>query len=816
MRLSGDHPRPRTAAWAVLVAENLALALAYVAGARLGLTVAFANENVTAVWPPTGIAVAALLLRGRRLWPGIAVGAFVTNWSNGLPVHIAAGVAIGNTLAPVLAVVLLERLGMNRCLGRVRDVLTLFSVSSIAMVVSAGIGTAVLVAGGALGATAAPLTWLLWWVGDTVGVVVYAPLLLTLAAIPRTESPILRRPLHAVLLLSAGPLVTVFAMRTDPRIRYLVLPVALWAAMRLEQQGAAVSTVLLSSIAIWHTTHTATPGPATDLDLVLIQGLNATLALTLLSFAAVMNERRRAQEDLRRAAADLEDRVDARTRDLRESEQRLEQAQRLAHIGSFQWDAKTDTNLWTDQLYEIYGLTPDGDPPGYEEYLGFVRPDYRDRARLSVEEAIAASGSVGHEYPIVLRDGSQKWVHAYVDVIHDDEGKLAGLRGTCQDITDRKQAEVALRASEEKLRALLGSAPDAIIVADEHGRIVLVNDQVTNLLGYSTQELIDERVEMLLPEPLKVSHAAERRRYVEDPHRRLMGAGRDLSARHRNGKLVPVDISLSPVRTEAGVLVFASMRDATERRRVEEALRDALERETEAAHYLRRLDTTKNDFLNAVSHELRTPLTTILGYSQLLRTEDFDEATRMDMLERVHSNAERLEKLLGDLLDIDRLHRGIVEPRRRHADLRDLLDSALATLDLRGHPLTINARSADVFVDPAHTERIVENLVSNAVKYTPAGGHIWVEASADGLGGITLVVSDEGPGIPADQREEIFEPFIQGGQDTFKQGTGIGLSLVKRFARLHGGRAWVEDRPGGGSAFYVHMPGAADTHPAVA
>ncbi len=806
-----------------LVIEIAILALAYVASARLGLTLAFANENVTAIWPPTGIAVAALVLRGRRLWPGIAAGALIANWSHELPVHLAAGVAVGNTLGPLVAAVLLERLRFRPSLERVRDVIALIvGGGAIPMIVSATVGTAILAAGGELAASAVASTWIVWWAGDAMGVVVFAPLLLTLASIPKGQSPFLSHPVQGMFFVAATVGAAAVALRMGPSIRYIVLPIALWTAMRFEQHGAAVSTGVLSLIAIWHTAGPGAPSLPTDSALLLLQGLNTTLAITLLSFAAVMNERRRAQEDLRSAAAELEDRVRERTADLMASEDRLARARRLAHIGSFQWDAPTDCNLWSDELFRIYGLAPGSDPPGMEDYLSFIDPNERDRVREAVAATIASGESLGHQYPIVLRDGTRKWVHAYVEVIRGPDDELLGLRGTCQDITEHRRAEDALRASEERMRALLSSAPDAMVVSDQDGTIILVNDEVTNLLGYERDELLGRPVEILLPNDLSTDHGEHRRRYQQRPRRRPMGAGQELSARTRGGDLVPVDVSLSPVETEEGVVVFASIRDATERRRSEATLRTALAREQEATVHLRTLDAAKNAFLSAVSHELRTPLTTILGFTELLQSDGLDEATKSDLLSRVDANAQRLQRLLGDLLDIDRLQRGIVEPRRQRVNLADLVDRALASMRLRDHPLTVEVDHAAVWIDPAQAERIVENLVSNAVKYTPPHTPITLVASAPIGGGATFVVSDEGSGIPDGQKESIFEPFVRGGDDTFTQGTGIGLALVERFARLHGGRAWVEDRPTGGASFHVQLPGPTDTderssaHPAVA
>jgi PAS domain S-box-containing protein len=356
-----------------------------------------------------------------------------------------------------------------------------------------------------------------------------------------------------------------------------------------------------------------------------------------------------------------------------------------------------------------------------------------------------------------------------------------------------------------------------VVVVDDEGRIVLLNEQTTKLLGYESEELVGEKVEILIPDDLRTRHRSDREEYVGKPTVRPMGAGHELSARRKDGSFVPVDISLSPVETDDGMLVLALMRDASERRSVEEMLRSALDRERHAADDLRKLDEAKSAFLSAVSHELRTPLTAILGFAELLQDEDIRESDMMgDLVDRLHGSANRLALLLSDLVDVDRLERGILEPHRRRSLLRDLVDRALVPVDGARHDIELRIDNAFVTVDPAQAERIVENLVSNAIKYTPAGSRIEVVATTRLDGGVSITVMDDGPGIAKELQRSIFEPFVRGQTGTFTPGTGLGLALVDRFAKLHDGRAWVEDRDGGGAAFHVELPGVGAEQHAVA
>jgi hypothetical protein len=254
-------------------------------------------------------------------------------------------------------------------------------------------------------------------------------------------------------------------------------------------------------------------------------------------------------------------------------------------------------------------------------------------------------------------------------------------------------------------------------------------------------------------------------------------------------------------------LIQGVMFDVTERKQAEQALRESERKEREAAERLRALDEMKNTFLAAVSHELRSPLTSILGLALTLEQTDMPHEDRTDLLARLATNARKLDRLLEDLLDIDRLNRGIVTPIVRSTDVGALVRRTIESLDVPGErTIQVDTETVMASVDPAKVERIVENLVANAVRHTESGTSIWVRSWAED-GGAVIAVEDDGPGVPADLQAAIFEPFRQGPTASpHAPGTGIGLSLVAMFAELHGGRAWVQDRSGGGASFRVFLP----------
>jgi signal transduction histidine kinase len=234
-----------------------------------------------------------------------------------------------------------------------------------------------------------------------------------------------------------------------------------------------------------------------------------------------------------------------------------------------------------------------------------------------------------------------------------------------------------------------------------------------------------------------------------------------------------------------------------------------LEQNQQVIARLQESDEMKNTFLSAISHELRTPLTSILGFALTLqrRPESMAQAQKDQALDLIVESAQKLEVLLADLLDLDRLTRGVVDLQAVRADVGELTRRVVNSLSLPARPV-VEVEPAYADIDAGKLERIVENLVYNAFHHTPAGTHVWVKVEGD-KDEVFLTVEDDGPGVPSELRQRIFEPFDRGAAPSHSPGTGIGLSLVSRFVALHHGQAWVEERPGGGASFKVRIPVAA-------
>jgi len=244
----------------------------------------------------------------------------------------------------------------------------------------------------------------------------------------------------------------------------------------------------------------------------------------------------------------------------------------------------------------------------------------------------------------------------------------------------------------------------------------------------------------------------------------------------------------------------------------ESQLEKALNREQTAAERLRAVDAMKDTFLRAVSHDLRNPLTAILGVALTLeRTRmELPREQGMELLGMLVEKAHKLDRLLADLLDLNRLEQGVLEPNRSPTDLGALVRHLVEEIDqLDGRPVHVEVGPLVADIDGPKVERIIENLLINTMRHTPPGTPVWIRARVRGPD-LDLIVEDSGPGVPPELAGTIFEPFRQGPSPSgdHSPGVGIGLSLVARFAQLHGGRAWVGERHGGGAAFHVVLPNA--------
>jgi PAS domain S-box-containing protein len=341
---------------------------------------------------------------------------------------------------------------------------------------------------------------------------------------------------------------------------------------------------------------------------------------------------------------------------------------------------------------------------------------------------------------------------------------------------------------------------DGVVVLDLGGKVVDANSAAERLLGQPLARIVGQPAPRVLP----AWDGVIRTQLAE-------GGGDMVEEIAADGRIHEVTVSTLTDHLEwpTGQLVVA--RDVTERRGVERQLRDSLEREQALTRHLRALDQMKSTFLQAVSHELRNPLASVVGIALTLqrRQRELESGDAADLLHRLSKSARKMDRLLNDLLDLDRLAQPTVTPERECVDVGELVERVVkeTVAEFPEHrPIHVDACPLRLEIDPPKVERIVENLLANAVRHTPPGTPVWVRVEPRDHGAL-LTVEDAGPGVPEQLRDAIFEPFRQGpAPASHAPGLGVGLALVRVFAQLHGGGAWVEERQGQGASFRVHLP----------
>ena len=439
--------------------RSLALGIVYYLAARLSLELALVGENITPLWPPTGIALVAFLLFGRHLWPGVALAAFVVNVPISESALAALVTAAGNTLAPLAAAVLLVRVRFRPQLDRLRDAVAIVIAALASTAISATIGATTLLVAGAITGGEYLAAWSVWWAGDAMGILVVAPVLFTLTTIREHPIPHGWKVAEAVVLAAVLFGISSLTVATDLPFYFLLFPVLGWAAWRFQQPGATPAALIVSVFATWAAVEGQGPfgGLSLPQEMFTLQFFNATVALTSFFFAAIVSERLRSGRALEEAAAELEQRVEARTAELTAANERLAEAQQLAHLGSWEWDVATGAVTWSDEMYRIHGMDADGEPMTFERAIDFARTEERERIRANVQRAIAAGTETipDIEYRIVRPDGDERTLYGKARLVCAEDGSVRRMLGTVEDVTVRRGLEREHRIAETLQQALL-------------------------------------------------------------------------------------------------------------------------------------------------------------------------------------------------------------------------------------------------------------------------------------------------------------------------------------------------------------------------
>ncbi len=495
---------------------------------------------------------------------------------------------------------------------------------------------------------------------------------------------------------------------------------------------------------------------------------------------------------------------------LRESEQRFrDTAQQLtlaaeaAQLGVWDLDLANGRLDWDAGMFRIYGLGEQDFGHAVEEWTCNLLPESQEQATADFEHGLAHPETpYESEFRIRRGDGQIRHIRAIAQAISGPGGRAERVIGINEDITERKAAETAVVEHAQHTQAILDNMVDGIITIDVNGIMQSFNPAAKRIFGYGADEVLGRNVRMLMPSPHREAHDSYLRNYQRTGVARIIGIGREVEGQRKDGSLFPMELALSEITQHGQPLYVGMARDITERKRVERM---------------------KNEFVSTVSHELRTPLTSISGSLGMVASGALGELPEKagEMVAIAQRNSERLTLLINDLLDMEKIAAGKLHFEMRPQPLKSLLDQALESYQSYGdqHQVELVLESGvpeiDVRADGRRLMQVMGNLLSNAVKFSVPGGSVRVSAQAlsapDAC--VRVSVADDGPGVPEDFREHIFEKFAQADASDTRQkgGTGLGLAITRELVEHMGGRIGFDSVEGAGATFWFELPLALDS-----
>ena len=800
--------------------QLIAVAIGYFVFAKLGLMLASVHPSASPIWPPTGIALAAVLLGGQRMWPAIFIGAFAANATTAGTLTTSALIALGNTLEAVVGGFLIAQWSGGPATFASPARVAKFALVSVglASVISATIGVTTLSYAGSADWADFNAIWTTWWLGDAAGALVATPAIVLWA---RTNWRGFDSGEIVGVCIALGSAIAVGLVVFSPLLPhteyagplgFLVILPLIWTALRRGPRDTATVALILTGFTVWATIEKS--GPFAELGMnksfILLITFMASVSLPSLVLAADAALRRRTERDLRRTHAELDGRVRERTAALADANIQLTEAQRLANLGSWTWDVINNKVSWSERLFEIYGIRPEQFGGTLNDFLGFIHPDDRATVRASVAAAVKSGRAFSHEERILRPDGTVRHLHSTGEVIRDPHGSAIRMLGVCLDVTERKQAENALRESEQSHRLLLKNARDyAIYMLDADGIVRSWSDSARRIKGYTAEEIVGRHFRLFLPEDERFSGMAEEA---------ILTAARDGQFEtqgwlvRKDGSRFYANVVMDAIRDDNDELLgFAKLvRDIT----VQHEQQVALDKTREQLAQSQKMEAL-GQLTGGIAHDFNNLLMIVSGYAQMLQRK-LSDAKDKQAIEAIRAATGRGERLTRQLLAFSRrqqLMPVVVDLRSRIDAVRDMLAPSL-----RGNisfVSDIEDKIWPVEVDLGELELALVNIAVNARDAMPGGGAITLQArnvvlaagsAAGPLEGdfVALAMIDTGAGMSREVLDRVFEPFFT--TKPVGKGTGLGLSQVHGFANQSGGAVTVTSEEGQGTVVTIYLP----------
>ncbi len=445
-------------------------------------------------------------------------------------------------------------------------------------------------------------------------------------------------------------------------------------------------------------------------------------------------------------------------------------------------------------------------------WLDIVHPDDRDRVKKIWEEAMAKNTNFEMEYRLRARDG--KYVHVEIRgvALLAADGSLREFIGSLNDVTARKEAEQEIKDSATRLRIVFDTVLDGLITINSRAIIQSFNAAAERIFGYKAEEVIGQNVKMLMPEPYHGEHDTYVGNYLRTGEAKIIGIGREVTAKRKDGSIFPMELGINAFSVGEERAFVGIIRDITARK----------EWETRLSHYTKALELSNkelDDFAYIASHDLKEPLRGLHNHARFLLEDNQDklDADSVSRLGRLSYLSQRMEKLVNDLLYFSRLGRQelAIQPTDINAVIHDIENTLDVLLAERKARIIISEPLPTVICDQTRITEVFRNLITNAIKYNdspekeieigflstqPFGGEVFNEV---------FYVKDNGRGIAAGFYDEIFRIFkrLQGNNDSHEEGTGVGLTFVKKIIERHGGKIWLQSEVGSGTIFYFTLKG---------